>query len=633
MATNSLSNFDLPKKGYAAFDALSLRQLIIDRLNDQKTFTDQTYLGSNLAAIIDIVAYSYHTLIYYLNKTATESMFTEAQLYENINRIVKLIDYSPVGFQTSTLSFVCSALGQTTTTRGLQANLYTIPRYSYVIAGNGSIPFSFNEDITFNKTINGNEALTELSQQKLLYQGYYVEHPLFTATGEDKEMFIVNPGDDLVDHFNIDVYVKPALTGKWEQYTKTTNLYLEDGSAKKYEIRLNGNNRYEIQFGNDINGKKLFAGDQIAVYYLGSKGVDGEIGPNGLAVSRLVRFNTLQYNSIINDVLSNQLNLLTNDRMNAIIFNNDNSSTPIKYAESVEEVRKTAPATYRSQYRLVTTRDYESYLRTNFTNLLADVKVVNNWDYVSGYLKYFYDLGLTSPAQTERALYNQLLYSDSCNFNNIYFLVVPRAASTNFDYLLPAQKELISSSLLNVKMATTENVFIDPVYKAISFGVASTTIPDELYTDRPTNFVPYLLTNFNPVMDESICELQVIKRTSSRRDNQSIANDIANLFVNYFNRENLTLGQTIDVRQLTQDILSVDGVETFYTVRNGDEYAKVEGLSLFVWNPIYPDSDKQVIANNLPLRYFEYPFFNNISTITNKIKVISVSTVYEQIEY
>ena len=43
MATNALNNFDLPKKGYAAFDAPSLRQLIIDRLNDQKTFTDKKH--------------------------------------------------------------------------------------------------------------------------------------------------------------------------------------------------------------------------------------------------------------------------------------------------------------------------------------------------------------------------------------------------------------------------------------------------------------------------------------------------------------------------------------------------------------------------------------------------------------
>jgi hypothetical protein len=49
-------SFDIPKDAYVAFDALSLRQLIIDRLNEQKVFTDQNFVGSNLASIIDIVS-------------------------------------------------------------------------------------------------------------------------------------------------------------------------------------------------------------------------------------------------------------------------------------------------------------------------------------------------------------------------------------------------------------------------------------------------------------------------------------------------------------------------------------------------------------------------------------------------
>lgn len=609
------NNFEIPKGGYVAFDAMSLRQLIINRLNEQQVFTDQNFIGSNLASIIDIIAYSYNTLIFYLNKTSTESMFSEAQLYENMNRIVKLVDYSPIGYQTSTLSFNCSAVA--INNQGLNQGLYTIPRYSYIITNN--VPFSFNEDITFIKTQNiTTENLNELAQQKLLYQGLYQEYPTFTATGEDYETFVVNPGTDLVDHFNIDVYVKPALTNKWEFYQKTPNLYLEDSSAKRYEIRLNGNKRYEIKFGNNINGVKLQAGDVVAVYYMASLGNNGIVGPKALskiAQTRLVRFNTVQYNQIVTDILQDQYRLLTNNEMSFLSFDNSTNSSPVKQAQTVDEIRTTAPANYRSQYRLVTIRDYETYIKTNFTNLLADVKCVNNWDYMSGYLKYFYDIGLTDPSKTERALFNQVYYADSCNFNNIYMLVIPRSGTQNFDYLLPAQKELISSSLAGVKMATTETVFIDPIYKAVSFGISSS------------------LTTANPVVDEELCLLEIIKRTSSRRDNQSIINEIVELITNYFNRENFKIGQTIDTRLLTQSILDVDGVETFFTTRTDDPSIKIEGLSLFFWNPNYPQNDKLVTTNNIPLKYFEYPFFNNLNTLANKIKVTAISTVFESIEY
>ena len=326
-------------------------------------------------------------------------------------------------------------------------------------------------------------------------------------------------------------------------------------------------------------------------------------------------YGTLQFNEITKDIFDNQYRVLSNNDARNINFSNTNSSTEAKAEETVDQIRQSAPANYRSQNRLVTTNDYEIFCKTNFAGLLADVKCVNNWDYISGYLKYFYDIGITDPSKTERALFNQVQFADSCNFNNVYILAVPRSITSNFDYLVPAQKEFINSSINSSKMATTETVFIDPVYKAVSFGISSS------------------LLTVDPVIDESKCFLEVIKRTSSRRDNQSIINDIAKIFTTYFNRETLKLGQVIDVRSLTQQILDVDGVDTFYTRRTDDPSIKAQGLSLFYWNPVYPTNDKTVTTNNIPLNYYEYPFFNNLNTITSKITVSAVTTVFETKEY
>lgn len=601
------NNFDIPKGGYVAFDALSLRELIINRLNEQKVFTDQNYLGSNLASIIDIISYSYHTLIYYLNKTSTESMFSEAQLYENVNRIVKLIDYSPVGFQTSTLSFNCSAAS-------LNQGLYTIPRYSYVLTND--VPFSFNEDITFNKTTTQIESLDELAQQKILFQGFYQEYPLYSAAGDDNEIVILDTANENVDHFNIDVYVKPKLTNKWEQFTKTTNLFLENGVAKKCEIRLNPNKRYEIKFGNGINGYKLETGDIVAIYYLKSSADQGVIGSGAFTKNtRLIRFDTIQYNQILDDLFNNNLRFLTNIESSALTFSNSVNSTPIKEAETADEIRISAPASYKSQYRLVTTNDFEIFVKSNFSNLISDVKCVNNWSYVSDYLKYFYDIGLKEPSKTERALFNQITFADSCNFNNVYLFVIPRSATQNLDYLTPSQKQLITSSLQSVKMATIEPVFIDPVYKAVSLGISPS------------------LESLNPINDEEFCRLQVIKRISSRRNDDSIKKDIVNIISNYFNRSRMLFGSVLDIRLLTQEILGVDGIETIFTIRTDNPTVRAEGLSLFTWNPIYPDNDKKVSINNVPLKFFEYPFFNNLSNLSSKIIISPVNNIFENTEY
>ncbi len=63
-------NIVINQDSYVAFDAVSLKDLIIERLNANNNFTDQNYEGSNLSSLLDVICYSFHTLIYYLNKNS-----------------------------------------------------------------------------------------------------------------------------------------------------------------------------------------------------------------------------------------------------------------------------------------------------------------------------------------------------------------------------------------------------------------------------------------------------------------------------------------------------------------------------------------------------------------------------------
>jgi hypothetical protein len=193
--------------------------------------------------------------------------------------------------------------------------------------------------------------------------------------------------------------------------------------------------------------------------------------------------------------------------------------------------------------------------------------------------------------------------------------VVPRSASKNLNYLLPSQKELIHSSLVTSKLATIENVFIDPVYKAVSFGVT---------------FTP---STFDATTEQEDCQLEIIKKTNIQRDNNSIIREIEAIFKDYFDRPNLDFNQILNIQELTQKILQVEGVETFYTTRIIDSSIRVEGLSFFVWNPIYPDNDQVLTSSNIPLKFFEYPFFNDLINISSKIVVKSRTTPFNNLEY
>ena len=245
MATNT--SFQLTNASYVAFDATSLKNLIIDRLNNTGVFTDQNYEGSNINQIIEIISYSYHTLLFYLNQTSTESNYSQASLYENINKIVKLLNYNPIGCQTATLNFNAVAPSS------LATGTYTIPRYSsFIIDG---VSYTFNEDTTFTKTLTSDEALTTFSDSSLLYQGTYVEYPSYLATGEPYEQLTItaldrNGNNIPIDHFNIDVYVKDntQATPTYALYKPVDTLFLEKYDSLSYEIRLNENGRYVIKF-------------------------------------------------------------------------------------------------------------------------------------------------------------------------------------------------------------------------------------------------------------------------------------------------------------------------------------------------------------------------------------------------
>ena len=423
--STKFNDYSLNADAYAAFDALSLKSLLIKRLNDTGIFTDQNFEGSNISAFIDIIAYAYHVLIFYLNQTSSESTFSTAQLYENINKIVKLINYKPIGYQTAILPF------KAVSSEVLPQGIYTIPRYSYFTL-NG-IHYTFTKDTTFSKLTETTESLTSLQDENVLYQGVINEYPIYTATGAPFEVLTMvlvnNNGENIpIDHFNIDVYVKnnTVLNPVWEKWEPTESSFLERSNSKTYEIRLNEDERYEIKFGNGINGKKLSAGDQVAVIYLRTDGTLGEIGPGVLNNNTLFYYRTPLSQALLTDTVATDLNLLPGELVSALTFSNVDPSTPFVTRETAASIKANATNTFRSQYRLITVSDFVNYLNKNYSNLIASVQVVNNWDYLTGHMKYYFDMGITNPSLESRVLFNQVKFADSCNFNNIYIYAVPR---------------------------------------------------------------------------------------------------------------------------------------------------------------------------------------------------------------
>ena len=98
---------------------------------------------------------------------------------------------------------------------------------------------------------------------------------------------------------------------------------------------------------------------------------------------------------------------------------------------------------------------------------------MNNAEYLDSYLKYYYNIGLTKPQLESRALYNQVNFSDSCSFNNVYIFCVPKTIQSTLSYLTPSQKTLIIDTIRDEQVLTSETIVSDPVYIAFDLCVQS----------------------------------------------------------------------------------------------------------------------------------------------------------------
>ena len=584
------NTFPVPQDAYLAFDGLTIRDKIRQRLTQTGVFTDQNFEGSNLSAINDVIAMVFSLLIYNLNKTSSNGNFNETTLYKSMNGIVKSLSYNPIGSQTASVNFTLQA-------QGLAAGFYTIPRYSSLsVAG---INYSLNDDITFSKSVDlALEQIIDIANAKIMYQGSFQEYPTVLSAGIPNEIvFLVTDTTLLVDHFNIFVYVQEP-NGVWTKWNRTTSLYLNSATDKVFEVRYNENRRYEIKFGNNINGYQLPTNSQIAIYYLASDGTNGEIGVNTILHKKMIPLDTTRLADILAAEQVGNI-LSTSDISNSLLFDNASPSTYYSEPETVAQIRTNAPANYKSQFSLTTETSYQTFLKTNFANILHDVQVMNNDNYLKSYIQYFYNLGLPNPQLEHRALYNQVNYADACNFNNIYCFCVPKTRNNTQSYVFPSQKSLILNTIQQEKVLTSEVIIADPVYMAIDFAASATG-----------QLTPKDITNTNII---------IYKDPVTRKSDATIASNVNDLIVSFFDRVNNALGQKIDINQLVTNILALDGVQRIATQIN-DIGTTVEGLQLIMWNPLYPTFVTK-FGTNIALENFQFPFLYS-SSLLSRITVV-----------
>jgi hypothetical protein len=598
---NESLEYNLPKNAYINFDAVSLKDFIIQRLNENPKFTDQNYEGSNLSSLIDIIAYSYHVLLFYLNQTSSESLFTQASIYENMNKIVNLVGYKPTGKQTSLVPINCIADSL------LPVGNYTIRKYSYFLID--KIQYTVLDDFSFEKVSTNDETIETINNNLILYQGTVGEYPIYTAEGLDYETFPVvvdnrvdNSDTRFIAHNTLSIYVKETDTGTWKKYEEVESLYLSEGKARICEVRLNENGNYEIKFGNDSFGRKLKIGDEVAVYYILSDNTKGIISKNAINGNKLFTFNSNKFNTIYNNTSNAEVeSIITGSNNSLLNFNNPANSTTISDPETVEEIKQNVPFLLGTNIRLVTEIDYEKYLGKTLSNVLNSIKVTNNKSFIEEYLDYFYKI-CVDPNKFNRVIMNQVNFADSCDFNNVNIFAVPKFTNTKDiqypPFLNNSFKNLIVDVTNDKKMISHEIIPRDPVYVAFDIGF--------------TNGAPY-----RDLYKTS--KLKITRDSKSKINKETLKNRIVALITNFFDPKNNKLGQTINLSNLSSDILKLEGVNRITTINGLESF---NGLSFISWNPVFENVDEILVTQTTTLPFFKFPYLFRPESIGESIEIV-----------
>ena len=586
---------------YALFNATDIKAFIIDQLkaNPDSPFKDLDYLGSNINAFIDIIAVMLQQILFSYSVNASETSFSTAVLYENMSRIVSLLNYKSAGKQTSILPV------RFTVTRGLtdtdEVVRVSIPKFLNV---------SYNHQYTlFNEELvyipRGQHSVTF---DTILHQGKVNESQTFIAKGNDFETITIpdryingTSGAFISDNF-FTVYVDEEGDGSWTEYQETASLFLEGSEAQKFERRFTEDFGYEFKFGNGTHGKKLKNGAKVIIYYLISDGEAAQIGSNILNGTNLVVYTSTNFNEI-----KQSANFLSSSeaqvQLDLLSVKNTGPSTPISHPESVTSIRKNAPKAFSSQGRLFSLSDYESFVQRFFASYVKDMYFCKNDEYTRDYLKHFYDLGMASPQLDSRLNIAQVEFMSAVNFNNIYCFLVP-AINTIINgkipnYLNTALKKQIVEKATPQMGASHNLVIIDPVYRAFTFG--SYSLDDDEFNERQFKN-----------------KLVLVRNRFTKYSYSFIKSYCVDSLRAYF--ETLKLGSVINTSDIAQIINSVPGVKGFYI--EDESGNKDDKMNLFTWNPLYSNEDNRIISQPYKCKPFEFPYFYGLNELADMIEVI-----------
>ena len=327
---------------YVNLDFDQIKTSIKDYLRSNTNFTDYDFEGSNLSIIIDALAYNTYTTAYNTNMAANECFLDSATLRENVVSLARNIGYVPRSRRSARAKVSFNVSGLTDTS--------TLTLNSGVVCNgageNTNYIFCIPEDITVPVT-NGFAEFNNIE----IYEGVFVSENFTVDTSLFNQRYILD--NSFIDTSTIKVKVKSSSTATSSvTYKQIDNIVGVTSTSNSYLLQEIEDERYELIFGDNVIGRKLLNNNYITASYIVTDGKDG----NGASEFSFVGNITNQDGAAINASLIS-------------LVSTDEKSRDGDEIESISSIKYFAPRIYSSQYRAVTSSDYESVLGYIYPNV------------------------------------------------------------------------------------------------------------------------------------------------------------------------------------------------------------------------------------------------------------------------
>jgi hypothetical protein len=334
MANNSIN--------IATLDFDTIKANLKSHLKSQAIFKDFDFEGSNIAVLIELLAYNTALQSFYLNMLASESFLDSAQLRSSVISHAKELNYRPRSARSAKGTIKLNVEQNNSSTLTIPKGTTFTATYNFQ-----TYTFSTNEVKVYFTALDPTTGTYKFETGDIdIYEGFFVTETFVMDYSNESLRFVLS--NPMIDTNSLVVTSIEDGGSTLINYTLADSLLGLDDQSRNYFLQAAELEKYELIFGDDIIGRRPADGATIAVQYRISSGAI----PNGATL-------------FAPDID------LTSDNSGRVTVTTITKAIGGDEPESVSSIKFNAPRHFQTQQRAITTNDYETLFKSKFPEIDA----------------------------------------------------------------------------------------------------------------------------------------------------------------------------------------------------------------------------------------------------------------------